>query len=83
MLFIELSIFMLLIISCIFYIWDNTSDPKQILAQERSAAETYFAYVQITSILLSMLIEMTKVVVELCKLAREKCRKKTAEEKLK
>lgn len=83
MLFIEMSIFTLLITCCIFYIWENIINFKDYLAQKRSGLESGFIYALVGFIGLSMLMELTKVVVELCKLVKEKCRKKTPEEKLK
>ena len=82
MLFIELSIFTLLLICCIFYIWENIVDFKDYLAQERSGLERGFIYALVAFIGLSMLTELTKVVIELCKLAKDKCRKKSPEERL-
>lgn len=83
MIFIELSIFTMLLISCIFYIWENILDFKEYLAEKRTSLENGFIYALVGFIGLSMLMELTKVVIELCKLVREKCRKKTPEEKLK
>ena len=83
MLFIELSIFMLLLICCIFYIWEYIVDFKDYLAKSRSGIENGFIYGLVGCIGLSMLMELAKVLIELFKLARNKCRKISPEEKQK
>lgn len=45
--------------------------------------ENGFIYGLVGMIGLSMMMELTNVIIEICKVAKEKCRKKTAEEKLK
>ena len=81
MLSIELSIFLLLLICCIFYIWENIVDYKSYFETSRSSLEEGFIYVLVGCICLSMLVELAKVLIELCIFFGDKFRKKSSVEK--
>ena len=83
MLFVELSIIAILAICCFFYIWEEVGNLETYLSKCRSFSETVLTYVLISFIGLSILTELTKVLVELWNLGKRICRKRTPEDDLK